>query len=505
MSFELLAVISLVFLAIGDLIVGVVNDAVNFLNSALGAKVTSRKVIMIVASIGIIIGTTFSDGIIEVTRKGIFYPEHFSLNEAILIFTAVSIADIILLDLYSTFGLPTSTTVSVVFELLGAAFVLAWLKMGNSEKAWEVINSASAIKIIMGILLSIAVAFSVGLIAQFISRMLFTFNYKPRLQRWGFLWCGIALTAMVFFIILKGGNHATFMTPEIKTWISNSTSIILGGCFVFFTILSYVLIKCRVNILKIIVLIGTGSLAMAFAGNDLANFIGVSVGGVHAFLGSDLSGTLRTPTSVVALAGIIMAIAIFVSKKSQTVNDTEINLSSHNKEVMQHWKSNVFVAKLSETLFVVYKAFLFFIPGFIKKWVALRWHRQKDEEGAPAFDLIRASVNLMVAAAVISYATSQKLPLSTTYVTFMVAMGTSLADRAWGRDCAPCRINGIITVIGSWFVTAILAFLMAGITVTVLYSFRTYGLIFLLLMIILIVYKLNHVHDKRSHKQPSVG
>ena len=249
MSFELLAVISLVFLAIGDLIVGVVNDAVNFLNSALGAKVTSRKVIMIVASIGIIIGTTFSDGIIEVTRKGIFYPEHFSLNEAILIFTAVSIADIILLDLYSTFGLPTSTTVSVVFELLGAAFVLAWLKVGNSEKAWEVINSASAIKIIMGILLSIAVAFSVGLIAQFISRMLFTFNYKPRLQRWGFLWCGIALTAMVFFIILKGGNHATFMTPEIKTWISNSTSIILGGCFVFFTILSYVLIKCRVNIL----------------------------------------------------------------------------------------------------------------------------------------------------------------------------------------------------------------------------------------------------------------
>ncbi len=498
-TFGLVAVVFLVILAFADLIVGVVNDAVNFLNSAIGSKVSSRKVILLFAAIGILIGATFSDGIIEVARKGIFFPEHFTNAEAIILFTAVAFADIILLDLYSTFGLPTSTTVSVVFELFGAALVLAFWKMGGMTEAWTVINTASATKIVFGILLSICVAFSAGLIVQFFSRLIFTFDYKERFKKWGAIWSAVALTSLLFFILLKGGKHATFMTSDIKIWISENTKLILEGTFAFFLVLSFVLIKLRVNILKIIVLIGTASLAMAFAGNDLANFIGVSVAGVHAFLGADLAGTLPTPTWVLLLAGGTMVLAIYGSKKARTVTNTEVTLASHEKHVKDHWKTNVFAQKFAALFYYIFRGVVWILPSRLKTWIARRWDATTEgkEEGR-AFDLIRASVNLMVSAAVISYATSKKLPLSTTYVTFMVAMGTALADKAWGKDCAPSRLMGVMVVVGGWFVTALMAFTMAGITVSILYFAQIYGLFFMAIVVGMIVYKLHHLHARRS-------
>ncbi|MBT4916973.1 hypothetical protein HN709_02800 [Candidatus Peregrinibacteria bacterium] len=499
MNFELLAVIALVILAFGDLIVGVINDAVNFLNSAIGSKVAKRTVILSVAAVGIIIGSTFSDGIIEVARKGIFYPSFFDTTEVIIIFTAVAIADIILLDLYSTFGLPTSTTVSVVFELLGAALAMALWKTGSLTNAWEVINHASASKIILGIVLSVGIAFSAGLIVQFISRLIFTFDYKERFKRWGFIWSGVALTSLVFFILMKGAKHATFMTPEIKDIISTNSYLILSACFVFFSGISLILIKSRVNILKIIVLIGTASLAMAFAGNDLANFIGVSIAGVNAFLGADLSGSLPTPSWVLLLAGLTMTFALFTSKKAKTVTKTELNLASHEKGVKNVWKKRFFISKFVNLVTFIFDSFKKIIPTKAREWISSRWKEQKNStEKGSHFDLIRASVNLMVAAAVISYATSKKLPLSTTYVTFMVAMGTALADGAWKRDCGPSRLAGVLAVISGWFGTALIAIIMAGIAVSILYLTNIYGLIGLFLLVIVLTTKFMKLHKKRS-------
>lgn len=500
MNFELLAVIALVVLAFGDLIVGVINDAVNFLNSAIGAKVAKRTVILSVAAIGIIIGSTFSDGIIEVARKGIFYPSFFDTTEVIIIFTAVAIADVILLDLYSTFGLPTSTTVSVVFELLGAALAMALWKTGNLGDAWEVINHASASKIILGIVLSVGIAFTVGLIVQFITRLIFTFDYKDRLKKWGFLWSGVALTSLVFFLLLKGAKHATFMTPEIKDWVSANTTLIITACFIFFSAISAILIKNRANILKIIVLIGTASLAMAFAGNDLANFIGVSVAGVNAFLGADLTGKLPTPSWVLLLAGLIMTFALFTSKKARTVTRTEINLASHEKDVKSQWKERFFITKLANLVTFIFDIVKRIIPKKGREWISSRWQEQKNstKDKGSHFDLIRASVNLMVAAAVISYATSQKLPLSTTYVTFMVAMGTALADGAWKRDCGPSRLAGVLAVISGWFGTALIAILMAATAVSVLYLTNIYGLIGLTTLVLFLAIKLARVHTRRK-------
>ncbi len=498
-SFELIAVIALVILAFGDLVVGVINDAVNFLNSAIGSKVTSQKVIFIVASIGIIFGATFSDGIIEVARNGIFHPTAFSVSEVITIFAAVALADIILLDFYSTFGLPTSTTVSVVFELLGAALIMALWKTGDFTDAWTVINGDSATKIIVGIVLSVGIAFMAGLIAQFITRLLFTFDYKKRLKSFGFLWSGAALTCLVFFILIKGGSHATFMTDSLKEWVANNTKLILGVSFLGFSAFSWLSIRLNKNILKFIVLIGTASLAMAFAGNDLANFIGVSVGGVNAYLRADLAGKLPTPTWVVVIAGLVMSGALFISKKAQTVTKTTIDLSSHSKEVKGSWGNNIIFVKIVDLVTFLFELIKKIIPGSILNWMNSRWHRSKaHQDDEKAFDLLRASVNLMVAAAVISYATSQKLPLSTTYVTFMVAMGSALGDGAWRKDCGPSRIAGVLAVIAGWFGTALGAFVLAGIAVSILYFTKSYGLIGLLLVVILSTYKLMHVHKRKT-------
>lgn len=497
-SFELLAVICLVAFACWDLIVGVVNDAVNFLNSAIGAKVASRGLIMLVASIGMIVGATFSDGIIEVARKGIFTPSFFSTEQVITIFLGVVLADIILLDLYSTFGLPTSTTVSVVFELFGAALVMAFWKFGSFDEAWQVINSASAIKIIMGILLSVGVAFVVGLLIQFVTRLLFTFDYKPRMQSWGFLWCGAALTTLMYYILLEGGKHASFTSATFKAGVQSNMWEIVLGMFVAFSLISLVLIKNRVNILKFIILLGTAGLAMAFAGNDLANFIGPSVAGVNAYLGADLVDKLPTPTWVLLGAGIIMSLAMIFSKKARTVTETEVSLGSHDQKDVAKWKPTLFSRKLVFLVASLHKWILNILPVSFVKWMEKRWtipqnHREKGE----SFDLIRAAVNLMVSAALISYATSKKLPLSTTYVTFIVAMATSLADRAWGKDCAANRVTGVFSVIGGWFFTAAMAVTMAGIMTTIIYWTKSYGLIFAVIVVAFVFYKLFRLHERR--------
>jgi phosphate/sulfate permease len=499
LNFEILAGIFLVLFACGDLFVGVANDAVNFLNSAIGSKVSSRKIIMLTASIGLLIGATFSDGIIEIARKGIFHPQFFSVTEVLMIFLAVAISDVVLLDLFSTFGLPTSTTVSLVFELLGAAFILAFLKLDNFDQAWQAINSASAIKIITGIFLSIAISLVVGLIIQFITRLIFSFSYQEKFKKWGFLWSGIALSALVFFILIKGGSHATFMSAATKGWINEHTGIILLMSLIIFSFISQILIYLKHNILKWIILIGTGSLAMAFAGNDLANFIGVSVAGIHALLGADLSADLSTPPGVLLGAGIVMIIAMVTSKKANTVTNTQLRLASHKKDVLTQWNSNALGKGLTKLGVFIFDTGWHLLPTKTQKWFSVRWtHDHARDDNPFAFDLLRAAVNLMTAAALISFATSQKLPLSTTYVTFMVAMGTSLADGAWDRHCAPARVAGVFNVIGGWFTTAILAFMITGLAVTVLYFLNITGLFLLVLVSGVIVYKLFKLHRKKG-------
>jgi phosphate/sulfate permease len=500
-SFEFFLVIVLIVFAFGDLIVGVVNDAVNFLQSAIGSRVASRKTIMIVAAIGVLIGAFFSDGIIEVARKGIFHPSFFGTTEVIMIFAAVAITDIMLLDLYSTFGLPTSTTVSIVFELLGAAFVMAVWKGGFTD-ALDAVNSTSAIRIILGILLSVGVAFLAGLFIQFLSRLFFTFNFKHQLRRWGALWCGLAFTSILFFIFYKGGAHATFMTDDVMGWFQEYLWMILTWSFVGFSFISAVLIRCRVRILSFLILIGTASLAMAFAGNDLANFIGVSIAGTYAFLGADLVSELATPWWVLFLAGVIMVVAMFTSAKAKTVVNTGIHLSSQHNRSLEKWKPGIFTKGVMGLFSFIYRLFLCLVPQCFEDWVRKRWiHPDDDHHGDHDYDLIRAGVNLMVAAFVISVATSMKLPLSTTYVTFMVAMGTSLADGVWDGSSAARRVSGVLTVIGGWFVTALIAFLMAGVAVSVLYFLEVFGLVLLVLVVGILVYKLYHLHLRVAGRQ----
>ncbi len=504
-TFELLALIALVGLSIGDLAVGVINDAVNFINSAIGAKVASRKIILLVAALGILIGATFSAGMLEVARKGIFNPSFFTIEEIIVLFTAVAMADIILLDLFNTFGIPTSTTVTIVFELLGAALFLAFWKLGNFDSAWQVINTPSALKIISGILLSIIIAFSIAIVVQFFTRLLFTFDYLPRFKKFGFLWCSISLTSLVFYIMLEGGKNASYMTAQSQEWIKTNTVYILGITFIGFSFISHLLIKKNINVLKIIILIGTGALAMAFAGNDLVNFIGVSVAGVQGYLGANLSGQIYTPTWILLLAGIIMVVAMFISKKAHTVTYTEVNLGSHDqKEAIGDWKSNILALNLVKMISYLINGISLLIPLKVKKWLKTRFdHTKLTREHKAAFDYLRASVNLMLSASLISYATSKKLPLSTTFVTFMVAMGTSLADGAWDKNSAPSRITGVMTVLLSWFLTALMAIIISGITVSILYYAKTIGLLFLLIMIAFLIKKLIHVHHKHLKTKQS--
>ncbi len=515
----ILLVVVLVILAVSDLVVGVSNDAVNFLNSAIGSKAAPFWIIMVVASLGIVFGATFSSGMMEVARKSIFHPEMFSFTNIMIIFLAVMLTDIILLDTFNTFGLPTSTTVSIVFELLGAAVAVAILKIADSEAGLsslgEYINSGKALLIIAGILLSVVVAFTIGATVQYLVRMVFSFNYEKSYKYYGALWGGIAITAITYFILIKGAKGASFMDADSKDWIKSNTLQIIGISFIAWTIILKLLQSfTKVNILKIIILAGTFALAMAFAGNDLVNFIGVPLAGVksyetwHAAGGIDpdgfsmavLSAKVKTPTLYLLIAGLIMVITLFLSKKARSVTATTLNLSKQNQEGKEQFESSIFSRYIVRQSIRASNALKYIVPVSVQNSISKRFDVPKKESGddAVSFDLVRASVNLTVASILISFATSLKLPLSTTYVTFMVTMGTSLADGAWGRDSAVYRVSGVMTVIGGWFFTAFIAFSVAFLVAMSIYYVGFTMVPILLILAIFILIKSKSVHKKRS-------
>lgn len=479
-------VVFLFLLAIFDLTVGVSNDAVNFLNSAIGAKAASFRTIIIIAGIGIFCGATMSNGMMEIARHGIFRPEAFYFKELMCIFLAVMVTDVVLLDIFNTLGMPTSTTVSMVFELLGGTFALALIKIATGDGSLEfadLLNTEKALTVILGIFLSVAVAFFFGMVVQYLSRLLFTFNYKKRLK-WSIgLFGGVAVTAIIYFMLIKGIKDASFMTAELKNWVKENTCLIVGGCFVFFTILMQALHWCKVNVFKVIVLLGTFALAMAFAGNDLVNFVGVPLAGfssytdfvangngdVGGFLMGALNSPAKTPFIFLFLSGVIMVIALFTSKKAQNVIKTSVGLS-RQEEGEEIFGSSAIARSLVRSMTSLSATLIGIIPVRIRQWIDSRFN--KDEmiiaDGA-AFDLVRASVNLVLAGLLIALGTSLKLPLSTTYVAFMVAMGTSLADRAWGRESAVFRVTGVLSVIGGWFITAGAAFIICFLVSMIMY------------------------------------
>lgn len=513
--------IALALLAISDLAVGVANDAVNFLNSAFGSKAAPVKVILIIASIGVIIGATFSSGMMEIARKGIFNPAAFSFSHVMIIFVAVMITDIILLDLFNTLGLPTSTTVSIIFELLGASVGVAIIIASADPESTGIagyINSSGALTIIAGILLSIVVAFTVGLVIQYLTRIIFSFNYNRNLRYMGSLWGGVAITAITYFIVIKGAKGSALMRPEMVEWIMNNTGRLMLYSFVGWTLLLQLLYSLfRVNILKIIVLVGTFSLAMAFAGNDLVNFIGVPLAGYESFklwvasgeapelFGmTGLTGAIKTPTVFLLLSGLVMVLALWFSKKARSVTQTEINLSRQD-EGFERFESNQFSRALVRQGIGIGRFFSFILPDRITQWLDSRFDqtessRIQKEQGAK-FDLLRASVNLTVASALIAIGTSYKLPLSTTYVTFMVAMATALADRSWGRESAVYRISGVVTVILGWFITAFAAFTLSMLVALFLSKTGLIGIVILLPVVVGIISYSYIAHRRRVKRE----
>ena len=479
--------IALTVLAIIDLVVGVSNDAVNFLNSAIGSKAIPVKKILIIASIGVFVGSVTSSGMMEVARKGIFVPGEFYFNEIMYIFMAVMITDILLLDVFNSLGMPTSTTVSIVFELLGAAVAMALIKIYTTDNGetfanlGKYINTETATFIIFGILLSVVVAFSIGAIVQFISRLIYSFHIENRPSYINAIFGGFAITAITYFIVIKGLKGTPFK-DNIDVYISGNIWLILAGGFVFWALISQLLISIfKINILKLIIGIGTFSLALAFAGNDLVNFIGVPIAAWDSYAAWQKSGQAATEFSMAVLdkkvsanfiylliAGAVMVVTIWTSKKAKTVIETGINLSRQG-EGHERFQPNTLSRLVVRAAMginvgisaIVPKKTLAFVDSKFQKPV-IELSRDKTYE-MPAFDLIRASINLIVAGILISVGTSLKLPLSTTYVTFMVAMGTSLADRAWGRESAVYRVAGVLNVIGGWFMTALVAFVAAAI------------------------------------------
>ncbi len=503
-------VLALLILAVADLIVGVSNDAVNFLNSAIGSEVASRKVIFSIAAAGIFVGASFSSGMMEVARKGIFNPSFFSFEAVMVIFMAVMITDILVLDIFNSLGMPTSTTVSIVFELLGASVVTGLLMIGSSEATaglsiLDVINYEKAIEIIAGIFLSVAVAFTVGAVVQWFCRLLFTFHFERRLKKYGALFGGFAIAIIIYFLLVKGVKGASFITDEVASGIVSNGVPIFFGSFAIGTVLLFLLQRtANINPLKIVVLLGTFSLAMAFAGNDLVNFIGVPITGVQSYtmwLDSELAPSafnmgalaraVQTPGYMLYIAGIIMVLTLWFSAKAKRVTDTEVKLGSQGS-VGERFSPNLVsrgIVKYGERIGAGISNFLSRRTRTVINW---RFRSIADaRENVPAFDLVRASVNLMLASVLIALASSLKLPLSTTYVSFMVAMGTSLADRAWGSGSAVYRVAGVVNVIGGWFLTAFGAFAAAGLVALVIYYGGPWVALALFFVALLILAKSN--------------
>lgn len=512
-------VLFLFVLAIFDLVVGVSNDAVNFLNSAIGAKAASFKTIIFIAGVGVFIGAALSNGMMDIARHGIYQPQHFYFAEIMCILLAVMLTDVVLLDVFNTMGMPTSTTVSMVFELLGGTFALSLIKVYSSEGTLglgDLINTDKALSVIMAIFVSVAIAFFFGMLVQWLARIVFSFNYQKRMKYSIGIFGGIAATSIIYFMLIKGLKDSSFMTAEYKTWIHDNTLMLVGAFFVFFTILMQILHICKVNVFKVIVLLGTFALALAFAGNDLVNFIGVPLAGYSSFMdytangqaaGADgylmtsLLGPAKTPWYFLFGSGAVMVYALATSKKAHNVIKTSVDLSRQD-EGEENFGSTPIARTLVRLSLTLANGISKIVPESTKQWIDSRF--RKDEaiiaDGA-AFDLVRASVNLVLAGLLIALGTSLKLPLSTTYVTFMVAMGTSLADRAWGRDSAVFRITGVLSVIGGWFITAGAAFTLCFFVALIIYYGGTTAIILLIALAVFSLIRSQVMYKKRKEKE----
>ena len=530
-DFYLILVVILGLLAIADLMVGVSNDAVNFLNSAIGSKVVSFKTLMVIASLGVAFGAISSSGMMEVARKGIFNPEMFVFSEIMIIFMAVMITDILLLDVFNSYGLPTSTTVSIVFELLGAAVVISLIKLSALDLSLvelsDYINTSKATQIIFGIFFSVIVAFSIGALIQFISRIILSFKFEEKAKWMGSLFGGIALTSIFYFIVIKGLKGTPYSENQydilgglsISNFIDINLTMIVLLSLLILTILSYLFNSVfKLNIYTLIICVGTFALALAFAGNDLVNFIGVPIAGYESFLAWSASGVsaesftmeilsekVSAPTFILLGAGIIMVLTLWTSSKAKSVIKTSIDLS-RQEETIERFEPNFLSRFLVRAGSAFVENFSKITPKPILDFVDSQYIKPKINtlilrKDRPAFDKIRASVNLVVAAILISVATSYKLPLSTTYVTFMVAMGTSLADKAWGSESAVYRVAGVINVIGGWLMTALIAFTASGIIVSMLYYFEEVGLIVLVILVGYDLTKNYFLHKERRIKE----
>ena len=516
----LLILVALAVLAIVDIVVGVSNDAINFLNSAIGSKAIPLRTIMIVASLGIFIGAVFSSGMMEVARKGIFNPSAFYFDEIMVIFMAVIITDILLLDFFNTLGLPTSTTVSIVFNLLGAAVVMSLIKIGMDDSQGlgdivKYINNEKAFEIISGILLSVVIAFTIGALIQWISRLVFTFQYEKKIKSFGFIFAALCLTSIGYFIFYKGLKGTPFYN-DISEILNNNGRLVIGAMFLFWALLSWFVDRVlKKNILVVVIGFGTFGLALAFSGNDLVNFIGVPMAAYHSFEAWSASGVPASEFSMgvlskkvpaepilLLLAGGIMVATLWLSQKAKTVTETEINLSRQS-EGSERFEPNFLSKLIVKGGTTISSAIGYVLPQSAKNKIEssfkvpiLDISSDKAKE-LPAFDLIRASINLTVAGILISIATSMSLPLSTTYVTFMVAMGTSLADKAWGRESGVYRVAGVINVIGGWFFTAFIAFVFAGILTYLIYLGKAVSITVLLMLTLALLIR-NYVNHKKK-------
>lgn len=475
-TFYLFLIIFLFVLAVFDLSVGVSNDAVNFMNSAIGSKAASFKVIMVIAAIGIFVGASLSNGMMDIARHGIYQPQHFYFSEIMCILLAVMLTDVVLLDIFNSLGMPTSTTVSLVFELLGGTVAISLIKIANSNGALQLgdlLNTDKAFTVILAIFLSVAIAFFFGAIVQYISRLIFTFNYKKHMNYFIGLFGGLAATSILYFMLIKGLKESSFMEGDLKMMIYSNTDTIVWGALIFFTLLMQVLHWLKVNVFKVVILLGTFALALAFAGNDLVNFIGVPLAGYSSymdlmaqggttttdtFLMESLLEPAKTPWYFLVGSGLVMVIALATSKKAQAVIKTSVDLARQS-DGNENFGTSPVARVLVRTCNNASNTILSVVPLRVKDWIDSRFNNNEIIlEDKASFDLVRASVNVVLSGLLIALGTSLKLPLSTTYVAFMVAMGSSLADRAWGRESAVYRITGVLSVIGGWFITAGAAF-----------------------------------------------
>ena len=504
-------------LAIFDLLVGVSNDAVNFMNSAVGAKVARYRTIIIVAAVGVFVGAIMSNGMMDIARHGIFQPANFSFYEIMCILLAVMVTDVVLLDVFNTLGLPTSTTVSMVFELLGGTFILAILKIIGDETGLlslgDMMNTEKALSVIMGIFLSVAIAFIAGTLVQYISRIIFSFNYKKHLSWTIGIFGGISVTSLSYFVLIKGLKSAPFMSAESLAWIDQNTTLLVAGCFVFFTLLMQILHWCKVNVFRIIVLLGTFALALAFAGNDLVNFIGVPLAGfsaytdyvansngagIHDFMMSSLMSSAKTPAIFLFASGIIMVYALATSKKAKNVIKTSVDLA-RQEEGDEMFGSSALARTIVRRATTINEFMVKVIPVGMRRWIDSRFN--KDEvilENGAAFDMVRAAVNLVLSGLLIIIGTTMKLPLSTTYVTFIVAMGSSLADRAWGRESAVYRITGMLSVIGGWFITAFVAFTICALVTAIMFYTSFVGMFIFICVAVFWLVRSNIKYSKKE-------